>query len=218
MSCCWDSSFPLAARIASCTLASSCNLPLRAGRRQWPIRALPSSTSGTAPSYWPRPRAWARRPSCAAPARPSRGVVLAGTVHAGERGRQAARCPAASGQPPTPEGQVQMMLIRTLGPPPAGASQWTTRCMAQEFRAFRTHLALQVPQQPVHLILDNYSTYKTQSVPEGLAAHPRWHFHFTSSPVPGGTPWRAFARSLTWGCCRLPGDLGACHASVSGGP
>ena len=31
----------------------------------------------------------------------------------------------------------------------------------------------------VHLILDNYSTHKTESVKRWLARHPRFHVHFT---------------------------------------
>ncbi len=37
----------------------------------------------------------------------------------------------------------------------------------------------------VHLILDNYATHKTPAVKRWLAAHPRFHLHFT----PTGASW-----------------------------
>ena len=37
----------------------------------------------------------------------------------------------------------------------------------------------------VHLILDNYSTHKTPAIKRWLAAHPRFHLHFT----PTGASW-----------------------------
>ena len=37
----------------------------------------------------------------------------------------------------------------------------------------------------VHLVLDNYSTHKTPTIKRWLAAHPRFHLHFT----PTGASW-----------------------------
>ena len=37
----------------------------------------------------------------------------------------------------------------------------------------------------VHLILDNYATHKTPAIRRWLAAHPRFHLHFT----PTGASW-----------------------------
>ncbi|HEX2707712.1 MAG TPA: transposase, partial [Solirubrobacterales bacterium] len=37
----------------------------------------------------------------------------------------------------------------------------------------------------IHLILDNYATHKTPQVKRWLAAHPRFHLHFT----PTGASW-----------------------------
>ncbi len=34
-------------------------------------------------------------------------------------------------------------------------------------------------EQDIHLIMDNYGTHKTQAVRAWLAAHPRYHVHFT---------------------------------------
>jgi transposase len=40
-------------------------------------------------------------------------------------------------------------------------------------------------RKQVHLILDNYGTHKHPKVKEWLAAHPRYHLHFT----PTGSSW-----------------------------
>ncbi|WP_433520296.1 IS630 family transposase [Nocardia pseudovaccinii] len=54
------------------------------------------------------------------------------------------------------------------------------RHRAAEFKKFLTKLDKQVPDDlDVHLICDNYSTHKAPIVAKWLAAHPRFHMHFT---------------------------------------
>jgi transposase len=54
------------------------------------------------------------------------------------------------------------------------------RHRAEEFKAFLAKLDREVPAGlDVHLICDNYATHKTPSVRTWLAAHSRFHLHFT---------------------------------------
>ncbi|MEV6340514.1 IS630 family transposase [Nocardia vinacea] len=54
------------------------------------------------------------------------------------------------------------------------------RHRATEFKKFLITLDKQVPPElDVHLICDNYSTHKAPVVAKWLAAHPRFHMHFT---------------------------------------
>jgi transposase len=54
------------------------------------------------------------------------------------------------------------------------------RHRAIEFKKFLVTLDKQVPADlDVHLICDNYTTHKHPSVQRWLAAHPRFHMHFT---------------------------------------
>jgi transposase len=54
------------------------------------------------------------------------------------------------------------------------------RHRAIEFKKFLTKLDKQVPAElDVHLICDNYGTHKAPAVMKWLAAHPRFHMHFT---------------------------------------
>jgi transposase len=54
------------------------------------------------------------------------------------------------------------------------------RHRAREFRRFLNTIDANVPAGlDVHLILDNYATHKTPTVHRWLAAHPRYHLHFT---------------------------------------
>ncbi len=56
----------------------------------------------------------------------------------------------------------------------------------QEFLKLLEKIERTVPQrQEVHLILDNYGTHTHGDVKEWLAAHPRYHLHFT----PTGASW-----------------------------
>jgi transposase len=49
-----------------------------------------------------------------------------------------------------------------------------------EFKRFLTKLDNDIPGElDVHLICDNYATHKTRAVAKWLAAHPRFHMHFT---------------------------------------
>jgi transposase len=54
------------------------------------------------------------------------------------------------------------------------------RHRATEFKKFLARLDAQVPAAlDVHLICDNYVTHKSPTVTKWLAAHPRFHMHFT---------------------------------------
>jgi transposase len=54
------------------------------------------------------------------------------------------------------------------------------RHRAVEFKKFLTTLDKQVPADlDVHLICDNYTTHKHPTINKWLAAHPRFHMHFT---------------------------------------
>ena len=48
-----------------------------------------------------------------------------------------------------------------------------------EFIAFLESLARRYPRRELHLICDNYGTHKHPTVKQWLAAHPRFHPHFT---------------------------------------
>jgi len=54
------------------------------------------------------------------------------------------------------------------------------RHRAVEFKKFLTKIDKTVPEHlDVHVVCDNYSTHKHPSVKTWLAAHPRFHMHFT---------------------------------------
>ncbi|ORA06168.1 IS630 family transposase, partial [Mycobacterium arosiense] len=54
------------------------------------------------------------------------------------------------------------------------------RHRAAEFKKFLTKLNTTVPAElDVHLICDNYSTHRSPTITKWLAAHPRFHMHFT---------------------------------------
>lgn len=58
--------------------------------------------------------------------------------------------------------------------------QLKRRHRSAEFLQFLKAIDTAVPSdQDVHLIMDNYGTHKTQKVRAWLAAHPRYHAHFT---------------------------------------
>ncbi|AHH18288.1 hypothetical protein NONO_c35010 [Nocardia nova SH22a] len=60
------------------------------------------------------------------------------------------------------------------------------RHRATEFRKFLTSIDKTVPAElDAHVICDNYATHKTPLVQQWLAAHPRFHVHFT----PTGSSW-----------------------------
>jgi putative transposase len=50
----------------------------------------------------------------------------------------------------------------------------------QEFLSFLKHIDRNVPKElDIHLVIDNYSTHKHAKVRTWLAAHPRYHVHYT---------------------------------------
>ena len=58
--------------------------------------------------------------------------------------------------------------------------QLKRRHRSVEFLQFLKAIDAAVPgEQEIHLIMDNYGTHKTQKVRAWLAAHPRYHVHFT---------------------------------------
>lgn len=67
------------------------------------------------------------------------------------------------------------------------------RHRAIEFKKFLVKLDKEVPAElDVHLICDNYGTHKAPAVAKWLAAHPRFHMHFTptySSWLRGRLTW-----------------------------
>jgi transposase len=61
-----------------------------------------------------------------------------------------------------------------------------SRHRAIEFKKFLQTIEHEVPAElDVHLVLDNYATHKTPQIKRWLAAHPRFHLHFT----PTGASW-----------------------------
>ena len=51
---------------------------------------------------------------------------------------------------------------------------------SQEFRGFLNHAEANVPDDlDIHIVMDNYSTHKTQTIRNWFARRPRWHVHFT---------------------------------------
>jgi transposase len=60
------------------------------------------------------------------------------------------------------------------------------RHRAIEFKKFLQTIDREAPAEfDLHLILDNYATHKTPAIKRWLAAHPRFHLHFT----PTGASW-----------------------------
>jgi transposase len=49
----------------------------------------------------------------------------------------------------------------------------------EEFITFLNSVARRYSRREIHLICDNYGTHKHPKVKEWLAAHPRFHMHFT---------------------------------------
>ncbi len=69
------------------------------------------------------------------------------------------------------------------------------RHRAIEFKKFLITIDQEVPADlDVHLILDNYSTHKTPAIKRWLAAHPRFHLHFTPTRLIMAEPRRAVVR------------------------
>jgi transposase len=65
-------------------------------------------------------------------------------------------------------------------------SELHRRHRAVEFKKFLVTIDKAVPTElDVYLVCDNYATHKTPAIKDWLAAHPRFHLHFT----PTGSPW-----------------------------
>jgi transposase len=65
-------------------------------------------------------------------------------------------------------------------------SELHRRHRASEFKKFLATIDKTVPEGlDVHLVCDNYGTHKTPAIKAWLAAHPRFHLHFT----PTGSSW-----------------------------
>ena len=59
-------------------------------------------------------------------------------------------------------------------------AQCKRRHRHQEYLAFLKHVEDNVPQKlEVHIVVDNYATHKHPNVKRWLAAHERWHVHYT---------------------------------------
>src|SRR5271154_3008101 len=98
--------------------------------RWWRIATVGKSMCGGRGSFWPQPRAAARRRSCAARGVEAERVALARAVHAqGVAGllRDKTRKP---GLPPLPPTLVDRVVELTRGEPPGEATHWTGRAMA----------------------------------------------------------------------------------------
>ena len=64
--------------------------------------------------------------------------------------------------------------------------QCYARHRSNEFRKFLDQIEADVSADlDVHLVMDNYATYKTKVIRDWLAKRPRWHVHFT----PPGASW-----------------------------
>ena len=75
------------------------------------------------------------------------------------------------------------------------------RHRAIEFKKFLNQIDQTVPDElDVHLICDNLSTHKTPAITAWLAAHPRFHLHFT----PTSSSWLKPGRTLVWAAHRAP--------------
>src|SRR5205823_2068363 len=58
--------------------------------------------------------------------------------------------------------------------------QHQSRHRHQEFLGFLKTIDANTPKElDLHLICDNYATHKTPAIKAWLAAHPRFHLHFT---------------------------------------
>src|SRR6266545_4818277 len=95
------------------------------------------------------------------------------------------------------DAQVEMVIVKTLEEAPDNHdSHWSTRSMARAvglnqtavsriWRAFglKPHLVdtWKLSTDPLFIdkICDNYATHKTPAIKTWLAAHPRFHLHFT---------------------------------------
>jgi transposase len=80
---------------------------------------------------------------------------------------------------PTPGTNVTRAIFGALN---IRTGQWIylirERMFARDFTVFLEHLSLQFPNQPIILIVDNYSSHTAKLVKAWLAEHPQVHLHF----------------------------------------
>jgi transposase len=59
-------------------------------------------------------------------------------------------------------------------------AQCKPRHRHQEYLQFLKHIEQSVPQKlDIHIVVDNYATHKHAAIKRWLAAHDRWHVHYT---------------------------------------
>ena len=103
-------------------------------------------------------------------------------------------------------------------------SQCRKRHRHEEFLSFLRLIDREVPAElDIHLVLDNYATHKHAKVKQWLAAHPRFHLHFTptySSWLNQVERWfgllsqRAIARGSFHSVSDLVNKIVGCHCPV----
>ena len=76
------------------------------------------------------------------------------------------------------------------------------RCLARhrarEFRAFLNTIEAHVPPDlDVHIIMDNVSSHKTQTIRNWFARRPRWHVHYTPTSASWISQVERFFANLT---------------------
>ena len=83
--------------------------------------------------------------------------------------------------PTTTSGTARRRCLPPWTSPPGGCvGQCRKRHRHEEFLAFLRLIDREVPAElDIHLVLDNYATHKHAKVRQWLAAHPRFHLHFT---------------------------------------
>ena len=97
----------------------------------------------------------------------------------------------------------------------------TRRHRATEFRQFLAQIdRASPPELALHLIVDNSSTHTTEAIRDFLAAHPRFHLHFTPTSASwlnavetwfGQLERRALRRGVFTSVCRTAGGNPPLH-------
>jgi transposase len=89
------------------------------------------------------------------------------------------RCPVVLSE----EDRLQLSAVvrsRSLPHGLAMLTQCKKRHRHQEYLQFLKHIEENVPQKlEIHVVVDNYSIHKHAKVKRWLAAHERWHVHYT---------------------------------------
>ena len=79
----------------------------------------------------------------------------------------------------------------------------TRRHRATEFRQFLAQIDRATPVDlDLHLVVDNSSTHTTEAIRDFLAAHPRFHLHFT--PTSASTPMSRLVRCFQRAASTVP--------------